>query len=144
MVQALGGRPVSVTAAWQSDAAVAQFARFVVVGIVTTTLYAAVFAGTDRFGAVTANLVGTVVSTALGSEMHRRLTFHAAERVGWFAAQWEGGGLALVGLVISTVLLASLEVLAPTMAWYLQVLLVVVVTGAVGALRFLALRGWVF
>ena len=54
------------------------------------------FAGSDRLGSITANLIGTVFSTALGSEMHRRLTFHAAEQVGWFPAQWEGGGLALV------------------------------------------------
>lgn len=144
MVGIVSRRQTSLVAAWTSDSAYAQFARFIVVGAVTTTLYAVVFAASDGLGALTANLVGTVVSTALGSEMHRRLTFHAAERVGWFPAQWEGGGLALVGLVISTAMLGALEVLAPGMVWYLQVLLVMVVTGVVGALRFLALRGWVF
>lgn len=129
---------------FRSDTAVAQFGRFVLVGVVTTVVYGAVFAGADSHGAITANLVGTAVSTVLGSEMHRRLTFHAAGRVTWFTAQWEGGGLAVVGLVISTLLLAGLDVLAPDMVWYLQVTLVTAVTGVVGALRFLALRGWVF
>ncbi len=74
----------------------------------------------------------------------RVLTFHAAGRVGWFTAQWEGGGLALVGLGITTAALASLGVWAPGLGDTAQAAAVLAITAAVGGMRFLALRGLVF
>ena len=43
--------------------------------------------------------------------MHRRLTFHAGQQVSWFTAQWEGGGLAGVGLVATSLTLAGVHAL---------------------------------
>ena len=44
----------------------------------------------------------------LANELHRRLTFRADGRVSWFAAQWEGGGIALVGILATALALGWL------------------------------------
>jgi putative flippase GtrA len=128
----------------QQDDAVAQFARYVVVGVVSSALYAVLFIGLDRFGAQPANLVGAIASTLLANEMHRRLTFHAGAQVSWFTAQWEGGGLAGVGLVATSLALAGVHALIGPVGAAVQLCLIAAVTGAIGLVRFVALRSWVF
>lgn len=139
-------------AAWQQrllrylrgDRAFPQLIRFALVGGLSNISYVLLFLSLTGAGPLLANVAGSVVSTVLANELHRRLTFHAAERVGWFTAQWEGGGLALLGLGISTAALAALGVLAPTLAEPAQAAAVLAISAAVGGLRFLALRGLVF
>lgn len=128
----------------RGDRAFPQLIRFALVGGLSNISYVLLFLSLAGAGTLPANVAGSVVSTVLANELHRRLTFHAAERVGWFTAQWEGGGLALLGLGISTAALAALEVLAPTMAQPVQAAGVLAISAAVGGLRFLALRGLVF
>ncbi len=126
------------------DASSAQFARFVVVGGLSSLLYAVLFVAFDAVGDQPANLVGAVGSTLLANELHRRLTFQAGGQVTWFTAQWEGGGLAVVGLVATSLALAGLHQVVGETSWQLQVLLIGAVTGAIGLVRFVALRTWVF
>lgn len=126
------------------DQGSAQFVRFAFVGLLSSVLYAALFVAFDGIGDQPANLVGAIASTLLANELHRRLTFHAGDRVGWFTAQWEGGGLAVVGLVATSLALAGLDHLVGEASWQVQVLLIGAVTGAIGAVRFVALRAWVF
>ncbi|WP_308251763.1 GtrA family protein [Rhodococcoides kroppenstedtii] len=128
----------------RNDSVVPQLARFAAVGAVSNVLYVAVFVLMQPEGRVIANVAGAAASTVLANELHRRLTFHAGERVHWFTAQWEAGGLALVGLMVSTAAVTALEVAAPNTSALASALLVVTVTAVVGGLRFLALRGWVF
>jgi putative flippase GtrA len=126
------------------DDAGAQFARFVVVGGVSSALYALVFIALDGVGDQPANLAGAIASTLLANEMHRRLTFHAGEQVSWFTAQWEGGGLAGVGLVATALALAGVHALIGDIGTGAQLCLIAAVTGAIGLVRFVALRSWVF
>lgn len=133
-----------VKARFLGESAFAQFARFVFVGASSNILYAALFVGLATLGSFTANIIGIAASTILANELHRRHTFHATERVGWFQTQWEAGGLALVGLALGTAALALVHVLFPGASAVLQVVAVIAVSAATGALRFLALRGWVF
>ena len=126
------------------DDAGAQFARYVVVGGVSSALYALVFIGLTTFGEQPANLVGAIASTLLANEMHRRLTFHAGGQVSWFTAQWEGGGLAVVGLVATSLALAGLHAVLGDVGTLQELLLIGAVTGAIGLIRFVALRSWVF
>ena len=121
-----------------------QFARFVLVGGVSSAVYALLFAVlVGSLGSVAANVTGSAVSSALANELHRRLTFRAGERIDWRTAQWEGGALAAAGIVATSVALGWLtSVLGPTDV-VVQLLLVAVVTGAIGVLRFAALR-WAF
>jgi putative flippase GtrA len=128
----------------RQDDAAAQFARYVVVGAVSSALYAVLFIGLDVFGAQPANLVGAIASTLLANEMHRRLTFHAGQQVSWFTAQWEGGGLAGVGLVATSLTLAGVHALIGPVGAAVQLCLIAAVTGAIGLVRFVALRSWVF
>lgn len=133
-----------IKARFLGESVTAQFARFVFVGGVSNILYASLFLGLAALGSFTANLIGIAASTVLANELHRRHTFHAAERVGWFQTQWEAGGLALVGLALGTAALAAVHILFPGASSLVQIVAVVAVSGVIGALRFLALRGWVF
>jgi putative flippase GtrA len=122
-----------------------QFARYVVVGALSTLLYGVVFvAAADGAGDQAANVAGAIASTLLANELHRRLTFHAGARVSWFTAQWEGGGLAVIGLVATSLALAAFHGLVGDVGELVQIGLVTAVTGAIGLVRFVALRAWVF
>ncbi|MFI8568228.1 GtrA family protein [Rhodococcus sp. NPDC078407] len=126
------------------ESVLAQFTRFVVVGVSSNGVYALLFVALASLGSFTANLAGVVASTVLANELHRRHTFHAAARVGWFQTQWEAGGLALIGLGLSTASLAAVHIFFPGAGTSVQVPVVIAVGGVFGAARFLALRGWVF
>jgi putative flippase GtrA len=135
-----------LTARVRKDDGVAQFIRFVFVGGVTTAVYAALFltlSGLSGLGYLGAHLISTVLTTALANEMHRRLTFHADERVDWFTAQWEAGAVAVVGLLSTSAALTWLDSTAGSVPAILQIALVVAVTTTIGIIRFIALR-WIF
>nr|WP_036571571.1 GtrA family protein [Nocardia sp. BMG51109] len=121
-----------------------QLIRFALVGGFSNIGYFLLFLACYGGGPQLANLTGSVVSTALANELHRRLTFHAADRVGWFTAQLEGGGLALAGLALTSASLAVLDFVAPGLSDVGEAIAVIVITVAVGTLRFLTLRLWVF
>ncbi|MGU3436005.1 GtrA family protein [Actinomycetes bacterium M1A6_2h] len=138
-------RPLAHTLArLDSDRALAQLIRFAMVGGASNILYVVVFLLMRPEGSLVANAVGAVSSTVLANELHRRLTFHAADRVGWFTAQWEAGGLALVGLAATSAAIAALGLLLPAASDVVAAAVVVTVTAIVGGLRFIALRGLVF
>ncbi|WP_305094150.1 GtrA family protein [Prescottella sp. R16] len=126
------------------DGWAAQLTRFALVGGSSNVLYALAFVVLDAYGPFLANAIGVVTSTALANELHRRRTFRAADRVPWFAAQWEGGALALLGLIASSCTLALVRFFFPDASGLLSISLVIAVSAVVGGLRFLALRGWVF
>jgi putative flippase GtrA len=126
------------------DDAIAQFGRFVIVGGISSVLYALLFVLFDGVGFLPANAIGSIASSVLANEMHRRLTFRVDGRIGWFTAQWEGGGIAVVGMVATSLALAWVDTMEDTgvsVVWQLS--LVALVTGGIGLVRFLALR-WLF
>lgn len=125
------------------DDTLGQFMRFVLVGGSSTALYALLFLGLEGFGYLAAHIVATVASSILANELHRRLTFHADERVGWLTAQIEAGGVSLFGLVTTSVALGWLDASVGQAHPVLQITLVVAVTGLIGLIRFVALR-WIF
>jgi putative flippase GtrA len=90
-----------------------------------------------------AHVAATTVTTVLANEMHRRLTFRAEDRVSWVAAQWEAGGVSVVGLVATSSALEWLDSVTGTDHPVVQVAVVATVTAAIGVLRFVALR-WIF
>jgi putative flippase GtrA len=125
------------------DDALAQLGRFALVGGLASAVHVLLFVGLASLGDQPANLVGAVVSSSLANELHRRRTFRAGERISWFTAQWEGGGLALAGMAATSGALALLAATSSSAALAVQAALVVVVTTAVGVARFVALR-WAF
>ena len=127
----------------EGDAVPAQLGRFALTGGLSTLVQLLLFSILSPAGTLLANAVAWSASTALANELHRRRTFHADARVSWLAAQWEGGGLAVIGLAMTTGALAGLSVVVPDAPVVLPALLVLTVNVTVGALRFLALR-WAF
>jgi putative flippase GtrA len=125
------------------DDTLAQFARFLLVGGSTTLVYALLFIPFQGLGYLAAHLIATVASTVLANEMHRRLTFHAEDHVGWFTAQWEASTVAAVGLVATSATLSWINTTAAEDQIWLQITAVVTVTAIIGLLRFIALR-WIF
>ncbi|MVU76519.1 GtrA family protein [Nocardia sp. ET3-3] len=128
----------------RGESALAQLIRFALVGGLSNVGYVLLFLALYGGGPQVANLAGSIVSTALANELHRRLTFQAADRVRWYTAQLEGGALALAGLAITSGALAILEVTAPGMGDIAEAVAVLAITAAVGTMRFLTLRLWVF
>ncbi|MEV0247056.1 GtrA family protein [Nocardia sp. NPDC050712] len=122
----------------------AQLIRFALVGGASNIAYVVLFTALHTVGPMLANLAGSILSTVIANELHRHLTFRAAGRVTWLSAQVEGGGLALLGLLVSTAALAGLECLAPGLDEFTQAGAILVVMAVVGGLRFLALRRFVF
>lgn len=127
----------------RQDDTLAQFTRFVLVGAATTLVYALLFIPFQGFGYLVAHLISTVASTVLANEMHRRLTFHAENRVGWFTAQWEASTVAALGLVATSATLGWVDTTAAEGNVGLQITAVVTVTALIGLMRFIALR-WIF
>jgi putative flippase GtrA len=125
------------------DDGIAQFLRFVLVGATSTAVYAGLYISLSDLGYLTAHLIATVFSTILANEMHRRLTFRAEERVDWFTAQWQAGGVAVFGLLATSAALGWLDATAGSAPVILQIALVAAVTATIGMLRFVALR-WIF
>ena len=137
---------VRVVARLRRDDTLAQFARFVLVGGSTTAVYAVLFLSLQGLGGLSylpAHLAATSVTTVLANEMHRRLTFRAEERVSWLSAQWEAGGVSVVGLVATSSALEWLDSVTETAHPAVQVTVVATVTAVIGTLRFIALR-WIF
>ena len=121
-----------------------QFARFVVVGVVTSALYTILYVLLEPLGDQGANAVALVASTVLANEMHRQLTFRAAGRLGFLPAQLESGGIAIIALIATTAALAIVNRAVPDASWVFEVAVVLAVTGVIGAVKFFALRGLVF
>ncbi|MGY0496945.1 GtrA family protein [Nocardia sp. FBN12] len=128
----------------RGDHTFAQLIRFALVGGASNVAYVLLFMTMHGSGPLVANVAGSLVSTVIANELHRQLTFRAGSRVGGFTAQWEGGGLALLGLAISTAALAGLDALAPELGEAAQAGAVIAIMAVVGGLRFLALRNFVF
>ena len=123
----------------------AQLTRFSAVGLLSSALYAAAFVGlSPALGNLVGNVVAMLVSTLSANELHRRLTFQASAEVGWLRAQLQGGGLAVVGLVASSLALVALDAAVPSAGWWIQLLTLGAISGGIGLIRFAALRAWVF
>jgi putative flippase GtrA len=125
------------------DGAAAQLGRFALVGGLASALHVLLFVALAGFGTQPANLAGAVASSVLANELHRRRTFRAGDRIGWFTAQWQGGGLAVTGMAATGSALALLAAATGDAGLIVQASLVVTVTAAVGGARFVLLR-WAF
>ncbi|MFI1916739.1 GtrA family protein [Nocardia sp. NPDC020380] len=135
---------IDASAMLRSNHVLAQLIRFALVGGASNVTYVLLFTALTGLDPLVANIAGSIVSTIIANELHRRLTFNAATDVTWFKAQWEGGGLALVGLLVTTAVLAALDCWAPGLSDVVQATAMIAVMAVVGGLRFLALRSFVF
>jgi hypothetical protein len=84
----------------------------VFVGGTANVLYAALFLALSGQGDQLANVAWAMAPSTLADELHRRLTSAAGERVSWQTAQWEGGLLAVVGMLLSILALGWWQTVA--------------------------------
>jgi putative flippase GtrA len=143
VVDAPGGAVGGVAWLVRREDAIGQFVRFVAVGGTSMLLYGVVLLVLHGLGTQPANLVGSLASTVLANELHRRLTFRAGAHVSPLAAQVQGSGMALVGVAFTAGVLAWAETAVGPAGPVTQLLLVTAVTGLVGMGRFVGLR-WAF
>ncbi len=139
----LGERAEGPVGRLRRDDVLAQFARFVLVGGASTAAYTLLFLSLHGLGYLPANVGATTASSILANELHRRLTFRAEDRVGFWTAQVEAGVVSLFGLAATSLALAWLHAIDVSAPPFLQIALVASVTGAIGLIRFAALR-WIF
>jgi putative flippase GtrA len=142
-VSRVHGAPSPLLDRLRQDDGWAQFIRFVLVGGTSTGVYALFFLSLRGLGYLPAHVMATVVSSMFANELHRRLTFHAEERVGWLASQIEAGGVSFLGLVATSASLGWLDATVGSASPLLQISLVAAVTAVIGLMRFVALR-WIF
>ncbi len=120
-----------------------QLVRFVVAGVTSSASYAVVFLVMARVlaaGAIMSNVAATLFSTVLANELHRRFSFRGATAATAPRAQGAGAVMAALGLGASTLALAAWHQLAPGAGAASSVVVVYVVTAAVGLANFVAMR----
>ena len=137
------GRRSDVLRWLRGDDVLPQLTRFAMVGGVSSGFYALLFWVLEGLGPQPANVVAVALSSVLANDLHRRLTFHAERRLSWLMAQWEGGGVSLIGLVATTLALGWLDRAVADPGLLLELGLVGAVFATIGCLRFVALR-WLF
>ena len=118
--------------------------RFASIGVVSTVVFAVLFALLDEpLGAVGANVVALLVCAFANTAANRRVTFALRGRAGRARHYTAGTALGLLPLVLT---LSALAVLSAIGATSLPVLLVALTAANALATvaRFLLLRHWVF
>jgi len=121
-----------------------QIVRFASIGVVSTVLFAALFALLDgRLGAVGADVVALLVCALANTAANRRLTFALRGRAGRVRHYAAGTALGLLPLVLTLAALAVLSALGVTSLAITLCTLTAANLGATVA-RFLLLRHWVF
>lgn len=123
---------------------VSQLIRFALVSGLATAINTVVFLiARTWWDAIPANLLGLVVSTAIGTEINRRFTFEAGRTHRWRAHVQTAGTVLFYAFYSSGVLLVVNAMITNAAPW--QETLAVVLTGMVsGLVRFVLLRTWVF
>jgi putative flippase GtrA len=121
-----------------------QVVRFASIGVVSTVVFAALFALLDGpLGPVLANVLALLVCAFANTAANRRLTFALRGRVGRARHYVAGTALGLLPLALTLSALAFLSALGATS---LPVMLLVLTAAnlVATAARFLLLRNWVF
>lgn len=137
-----GRHPRGAGSAASSSTRRATLLRFAASGLSASVSYALIFltlAEGINVGDQVSNLVATVVSTVLVSELHRRFTFRGERRASWTQWQGVGGGMAVAGLAASSLALAYWNWIAPDANGVASVLVVYAVNALVGLANFFTL-----
>ena len=133
------GRGTAGTRTWQ------QLQRFAVVGVVSTVIHLGLFAGLRSGGAAAqaANLSALLVATVANTALNRRWTFGVQ---GSGAVRHQAQGLALFGVtwLLTAGGLGLLHLLAASPPTVVQTAVVAAATALSTALRFVAMRTWMF
>ncbi|GAA2008452.1 hypothetical protein GCM10009818_20180 [Nakamurella flavida] len=131
------------TAPAVGDSVLATFLRFVAVGATGSAAYGLLFlaiSATTTVPHLAVNLLATVGSTLLSSELHRRFTFRAHGPGSVSHGQTAGIGMAAVGLVVSSLVLAGWNIVNPGAEDLTTLFVVYGCTGLMGLVNFVTQR----
>ena len=118
-----------------------QVAMFLVVGVLSTIAYAALYLGLRQvMGAMEANLLALLLTAVANTAANRRFSFGVRGPTGRLRHQLQGQVVFALGLGFTSAVLWIMPATHPTLE-------VVALTGAnlvVTALRFVAMKAWIF
>jgi putative flippase GtrA len=124
---------------------VGQLVRFAVIGVVSTLAYLALFVGLRHtLEPQAANLVALGVTAVANTAANRRITFGIRGRGGAATAQFQGLLVFALGLAMTSVTLAALNVWDPRAPRLTELAFLVSANLAATLLRFVLFRAWVF
>jgi putative flippase GtrA len=122
-----------------------QLVRFAAIGAVSTLVYLLLFVLLHiAAGAQLANFLALALTAVGNTAANRRLTFGIRGRTGAARHQFQGFGIFLLGLAITSGSLALLHLSNPEPSNLMEITVLVLANLVATAVRFLLLRGWVF
>jgi putative flippase GtrA len=122
-----------------------QLVRFAAIGIVSTLVYLLLFVVLHTVAdAQVANFLALALTAVGNTAANRRLTFGIRGRTGAARHQFQGFGIFLLGLAITSGSLALLHLSNPEPSNLVEITVLVGANLVATAVRFLLLRGWVF
>jgi len=122
-----------------------QVIRFAAIGIVSTLVYLVLFVLLRGVaGAQLANFLALAITAIGNTAANRRLTFGIRGREDAVRHQFQGFGIFLLGVVITSGSLALLHLSNPEANSMIELSVLVAANLVATAVRFLLLRGWVF
>ena len=122
-----------------------QALRFAAVGAASTVAYLALFVLLRSvLPAVPANGLALLVTALANTAANRRFTFEVAGRDGAVRHHLHGLALFVAGLALSSGALTALHLADPTPSRALEIGVLVLANAVTTALRFVAMRWWVF
>jgi putative flippase GtrA len=122
-----------------------QLVRFAAIGVVSTLVYLVLFLLLHAVaGAQLANFLALALTAVGNTAANRRLTFGVRGRTDAVRHQFQGFGIFLLGLAITSGSLALLHLSNPEPGKLLEISVLVGANLVATAVRFLLLRGWVF
>ncbi|MFJ8470663.1 GtrA family protein [Kitasatospora sp. NPDC094011] len=122
-----------------------QLPSFLVIGVLSTVFYLGLFVLARLFtDPQAANLIALAVSAVANTAANRRFTFGVVGSQGMVRHQLQGAVAFLIGLGLSSGVLALLDRLVPHAARPVEVAGLVVANGLATVARFVLLKVWVF
>ena len=141
----LGRAPLEPATPGVAPGMTRQVIRFAAIGIVSTLVYLLLFVLLRGVaGAQLANFLALALTAIGNTAANRRLTFGIRGREDAVRHQFQGFGIFLLGVVITSGSLALLHLSNPEPSSMIEISVLVAANLVATAVRFLLLRGWVF
>jgi len=141
----LGRAPLEPTTPGVPTGMTKQVVRFAAVGVVSTLAYLMLFLALHTVvGAQAANFLALALTAVANTAANRRLTFGVRGRAGVLRHQFQGFGVFLLGLGITSGSLVVLHAVNPVPSNLVEITVLVVANLLATVVRFLLMRGWVF
>ncbi len=141
----LGRAPLAADTPGVPAGTTRQVVRFAAIGVLSTLAYLVLYLMLRSFaGAQVANLVALALTAIGNTAGNRRVTFGIRGRAGAVRHQFQGFGIFLLGLAITSGALALLHLSDPDPGNLQEIGVLVAANLVATTVRFVLLRGWVF